>query len=105
MDLSEDSEDREAYLRVAELDMSAVDGLDEAGLRLYFEAIATNASSAHLRSFLTGYAVSPAAIDDEDAQERRDLELAYVDRRLDTVARMREGASSFESTFRILDGD
>lgn len=103
--MSMESSDRDAYLSVAELDMTAVEGLDEAGLRKYFEAIAANASSAHIRSFLTGYTVSSAAIDDEDPQERRDIEQAYVDRRLDTIARMRDGLASFESTFRMIDGE
>jgi len=91
------------YERVAEVDMADLRDLNEKEISEHFANIAALATSAQLRTFLTGMPFSEDAIDDEDADERQELEIAYVRRRVETVQRLRDGAALFESALAFLD--
>ncbi len=81
------------YEAVSTVDLSALDGLDDAGLRAHFEGVAAEATVPQLRLFLDGQTFSGLG-DETHAQ----LSERYVARRMGVVRDLLDGRARMNRT-------
>ncbi len=88
------------YKLLADVDMRDVDGLDDAALEAHFAGLAGKASVRQLSRFLDGQSFATLGEDTHGILVRR-----YVERRMHTVAHLREARKTFGRSLSGLLGD
>lgn len=78
------------YRVISRVDLTALEGLDDAALAAHFAALAGRATNRQLSRFLDGQSFSSLGDGTHQVLVRR-----YVERRMDTVSSLRRGRAAF----------